>query len=226
MATHASNGDWPSLRPTTLSDGVYSALRERIREGILQPGAPIREAELGEVFGVSRTPVREALGRLAVEGLLERLPQRGFRVAVPPTEHLLQVYPLVRALDAVAARLAVPRLRPVDFDHMEALNRDLASALARNDVRASILADHAFHTIVAKGSGNDALREMCDVLRCRLLQGEAARFERCVDPDGVCCRTHRRFLEAARRGDAAAAARVFEEDVFWTATAVLQAVGE
>lgn len=220
MATHDVNGTWPSIRPTTLSDGVYKALRERIRDGILQPGGPIREAELGEAFGVSRTPVREALGRLAAEGMLERLPQRGFRVAIPPPAHLRELYPLVRALDAVAARLAVPRLRPADLDRLEGLNRDLASALARNEVRASILADHAFHSLIAQRSGNATLAGMSDMLRARMVQGEAARLESCADPDGTCCRTHRRFLEAARRGDAAAAARVLEEDVFWTTGAL------
>ena len=214
-------GDWPTLRPTTLSDGVYSVLRDRIRRGILPPGGSIREAEIGRALGVSRTPVREALGRLATEGLLERLPHRGFRVAVPPPDDLRDLYPMLFVLDGVAARLAVPRLTLSDMDRMEGLNRELAEALGRNDVRASILADQRFHGVIAERSGNEALQHLLDDLRHRVLQGETARFDDCADPEAASCRSHRRFLDAARRGDAEAAGRVLEADRFWCARVLL-----
>lgn len=217
----AAPGEWPTLRPTTLSDGVYGVLRDRIRRGILPPGGSIREAEIGRALGVSRTPVREALGRLATEGLLERLPHRGFRVAVPPPDDLRDLYPLVFALDGVAARLAVPHLTLGDMDRLEALNRELAQAMSRNEVRASILADQAFHGLIAERSGNEALRHLLEDLRHRVLQGEVARFDDCSDPDLGSCRTHRRFLDAARRNDAEAAGRVLESDRFWCARVLL-----
>ncbi len=212
--------EWPTLRPTTLSDGVYSVLRERIHEGMLTPGSAIREAEVGRALGVSRTPVREALGRLATEGLLERLPHRGFRVAAPPPEDLRELYPLVSALDNLAGRLAIPQLSDTDLDHLEAINRELAGALVRDDVRASVNADHAFHGLIAERSGNDMLRGMLADLRHRLLQGEVVRFDHVADPDTASCRMHRRFLDAARRGDAESAARAIEADRFWTERAL------
>jgi DNA-binding GntR family transcriptional regulator len=221
MELHLNGNDWPTLRTTTLSDGVYDVLRGRIREGILPPGASIREVEIGRALSVSRTPVREALGRLATEGLLERLPHRGFRVTVPPPNDLLELYPLISALDGVAARQAVPRLTQDDLDRLEALNRELAAALGRSDVRASIVADQAFHGVIALRSGNATLIELMEDLRHRVLQGEVSSFQRVLEGDGASCRAHRRFLDFARRRDAEAAARVLEADRFWTARILL-----
>lgn len=214
--TTNGGSEWPTLRPTTLSDGVYSVLRDRIRGGILPPGESIREADIGRALGVSRTPVREALGRLATEGMLERLPHRGFRVAAPHAEDLQDLYAIVTVLDGVAARLAVPRMGHADLDRMEMLNRELAEAINRSDVRASLVADQRFHMLVADRAGNDVLRAILEDLRHRILQGEVVRHTRVTDPDTSSCRMHRRFIDAARRGDAEVAARALEADLFWT----------
>jgi DNA-binding GntR family transcriptional regulator len=216
-----NGNDWPTLRSSTLSDGVYDVLRERIRQGILPPGASIREVEIGRALGVSRTPVREALGRLATEGLLERMPHRGFRVTVPPPRDLFELYPVISVLDGVAARLAVPRLTSADLDRLEALNRELAEAIGRNDIRASIVADQQFHALIAERSGNATLIEVLEDLRHRVLQGEVSSFQRVTEGDGASCRSHRRFLDSARRRDAEASARVLEADRFWTARVLL-----
>ena len=71
---------WPHISTTTLADQVYAVLRDRIVGGEIRPGEFIREQEVSQGLGVSRTPVREALGRLASEGFAERIPHRGFRI--------------------------------------------------------------------------------------------------------------------------------------------------
>src|SRR5690606_1919413 len=74
MLRPMADRQWPQIKPLTFADQVYEALRDRILEGELSPGEFIREQEVSEAMGVSRTPVREALGRLASEGFLERIP--------------------------------------------------------------------------------------------------------------------------------------------------------
>jgi len=221
MDTPASPDVWPTLRPTTLSDGVYSVLRERIRKRILPPGESIREADIGRALGVSRTPVREALGRLATEGLIERLPHRGFRVATLSADHLCELYPLISILDGLGVRMAVPRFESSDIQRLEVLNRELADALARRDVRGSIETDQLFHGHIIRRSGNASLISLLEDLRHRVLQGELSRFHVLTETDSTSCRVHYRFLDAARRGDAEAAARLLESDRFWTARALL-----
>ena len=71
---------WRLLKPETLTDKVYEILRERVISGKISPGEFIREHDVSEKLGVSRTPVRESLARLASEGFLERIPHRGFRL--------------------------------------------------------------------------------------------------------------------------------------------------
>lgn len=91
-------------------DRVVQALRERMLDGTLAPGDRIAEAQLAEWLGVSRTPVREALGRLAAEGLLNLQPNRGARVVVWSREQLAEIFELRLRLETHAARLAATRI--------------------------------------------------------------------------------------------------------------------
>ena len=99
---------WPRPKPAPSSEQVYRAVRARIMDGALAPGHFLREKDL-ESMGVSRTPIREALGRLASEGFLERLPHRGFRVPEESLGNLLELYPIVASLELLAGRLALER---------------------------------------------------------------------------------------------------------------------
>src|SRR5690606_11467686 len=126
MLRPMADRQWPQIKPLTCAGQVYEALRDRILEGELSPGEFIREQEVSEAMGVSRTPVREALGRLASEGFLERIPHRGFRIPEEPLREVLDVYPIVSALEVLCGRLALPRLEPADIERLKAINAKLA----------------------------------------------------------------------------------------------------
>src|SRR5438445_9257378 len=99
------------LENLTLWQRVYDHLREEILTGRLKPGAELGEVPLSEQLGVSRGPLREAIGRLAAEGLVTVRPRRGAVVRSLSKEEFLELYQVREGLEAMAVRLAVPRLR-------------------------------------------------------------------------------------------------------------------
>lgn len=158
---------WPPPAVRTLAEQVYLAVRAGIFGGELAPGEFIREKDL-ERMGVSRTPIREALGRLASEGFLERIPHRGFRVPQESLAELLQLYPIVASLDLLAGRLALESFTPEDVSRLKEINRQLDHARDRRDVRAQIELNNHFHRVFSERSGNHRLCTLLDDLRLQL----------------------------------------------------------
>lgn len=159
---------WPKVSQTTLADQAYGAIRGRILDGAMAPGEFIREQEVSIALGVSRTPVREALGRLASEGFLERIPHRGFRVPEEPLGALLELYPIVSALELLAGRLALPRLTPQDIQALREINDRMGRARPSGEVGELIDLNNRFHQLIARRSGSVRLAEMLEDLRGQL----------------------------------------------------------
>lgn len=159
---------WPKATQTTLADQAYNAIRTRILDGDLVLGEFVREQEVSEALGVSRTPVREALGRLASEGFLERIPHRGFRVPEEPLGELLELYPIVSALEVLAGRLAIPRLTDDDVATLKEINREMAAGRDSGDVRRLIELNNQFHHFICERSGSKRLTDLLDDLRSQM----------------------------------------------------------
>ena len=108
--------DKAALERDLLRDRAYTTIRDAIVDGTLQPGERLRDQELTEWLGLSRTPVREALSRLEQDGLVETEPQRFTRVAPLDRRAARDAFPIVAAIHALAAELGVPRLTAADLD--------------------------------------------------------------------------------------------------------------
>ncbi len=167
---------WERLTSTTLTDKVYQALRDRILAGKVASGEFIREQEVSEGLGVSRTPVRESLGRLASEGFLERIPHRGFRVPKESIAELVEHYPIIGALELLAARLSFRRLDQDTLARIRAVNRDYEAAKRRNDIGAGIELNNQFHHQLSEKCGNRRLCELLDELRMQVKRLEVWAF--------------------------------------------------
>ena len=163
-----SRSPWPKVSQTTLADQAYNAIRSRILDGEMSVGEFVREQEVSAALGVSRTPVREALGRLASEGFLERIPHRGFRVPEEPLDTLLELYPIVSALELLAGKLAIPRLTKDDIEVLREINRKMADHRAEDDVRELIELNNRFHHFLCERSGSQRLTELLDDLRSQV----------------------------------------------------------
>jgi DNA-binding GntR family transcriptional regulator len=211
---------WTRISATTLADQVYRVVRVRILGGEIAPGEFIRENDLNKAMGVSRTPIREALGRLASEGFLERLPHRGYRVPEEPIKDLLDLYPVIAALDLLAGKLALPRLTREDVARLRDLNGRLEAAEARKDVRALIELNNQFHRLFSERSGNARLCSLLDDLRAQL-----TRLERWYYSDGAhveqSVRQHAEIIEAIEGGDPDRALSLLEANMSLTLRSLL-----
>jgi DNA-binding GntR family transcriptional regulator len=215
---------WPKVSSSTLADQVYAAIRDRIIAGELEAGHFAREQEISEAMGVSRTPVREALGRLATEGLLERLPHRGFRLPQESISRLLEVYPIVSALELLAGQLAFPKASAADLDELRGLNRRLAAAGGDGEVEGAIELNDRFHALIAEASGNQRLVALLDDLRTQLRPLENWYY---TDPDHTrkSVEEHDALIDALATGELDRALSIFQRNMSLTITTLLQKVG-
>ncbi len=205
---------WPLPETRTLSQQVYRAVRARIMDGSLAPGEFVREKDL-EAMGVSRTPIREALGRLASEGFLERLPHRGFRVPEESLGNLLELYPIVASLELLAGRLALERFTPADLEALKAVNRSLAEARDRGDVGAMLEENTRFHRLISERGGNRRLALLLDDLRSQLTRLELWYYSH-QDRTQRSIREHEEIIAAIEAGDRPRALALLERNMSLT----------
>lgn len=188
------------------ADRAYEGLLRLLLTGELRGGDPLPALALATRLGTSRTPVREALRRLAAEGVAELLPGGGARLVAPGPRQIREVFALRECLEVYAAREAATRQDPVTWARMD---RCLEAPLPEDPLE-SYRHSLAFHLLLAEASGNGALPRVLGsllaqaslfLLFCPLAPGEA----------GASREEHRGILEAIRRGDGMAAeARVRE----------------
>jgi DNA-binding GntR family transcriptional regulator len=204
------------LENLTLWERVHEHLRQEILDNRLPPGSELSEVALSASLGVSRGPVREAIGRLASEGLVTVRPRRGAVVTALSAQEFLAAYQVREALETLAITLAVPRLGPDDLDRLQALVDEMVAFADGPDVEADVdaffRANAAFHATFVEASGNAMLQETMS----RLL-GQMGRYRmRSVALRGSLRRStmeHKAILRAVRAGDAEKAARLLGEHI-------------
>ena len=143
-----------------LSHAVKDRLLERIIAGAYPPGSRIVETRVARELGTSQAPVREALRDLEALGVVEISPFRGARVRRPGLDELLEAYGVRAELEAMAVRLAMPRLGPADLDAMAALIDEMRRCADDGDTVGEAAADAAFHGALVDRAGNATLRRL------------------------------------------------------------------
>jgi DNA-binding GntR family transcriptional regulator len=141
------------------SDSAYDRLKQLIIRAELRPGAVIEEAAMMERLGVGRTPLREALQRLAQEDLIENVPRRGYFVTEITAADLYNVFEVRQHLEGLAARLAAKRARPVHLAEFEAMLVEARAGIAddNRDLDWNLGVDEWFHRIIGQATGNPYL---------------------------------------------------------------------
>ncbi len=147
--------DDPGFQVQSVADQVYAVLRERIAGGDLERGSRLHQEDLAKEFGVSRTPVREALRKLAAEGLVDLYANRGARVATATDEQLRSSYETRLVVEPGAARMAADRQIPAAIQAMKAAIR--AEEKAGRSSAKLFQANRSFHLALIEGSGNPQL---------------------------------------------------------------------
>ncbi|MEP7328047.1 MAG: GntR family transcriptional regulator, partial [Betaproteobacteria bacterium] len=142
----------------SLTDDAYQAIRRRILDNVYPPGQQVLESVLAEDLGISRTPVREALIRLANEGLVEVIPRHGMRVLPVSPLDMREIYEVLTALESAAAEM-LARRKPSDAELKSLVDatRDMTRALKANDLDGWAAADERFHQGLVELTGNRTL---------------------------------------------------------------------
>jgi DNA-binding GntR family transcriptional regulator len=192
-------------RPS-LNQEVLARLRTWIVGRVLQPGEPIRDQELAQRLGVSRTPVREALLRLEAEGLVETSRNRWTRVSPVSVQTAEEIYPIIEALELLALRLPNNVLVSERVAAMCRANRDLVQAIDKRDAHAAAAADFDFHQAIITGCGNGELIGTVEGLRRKHQRLESEYFS-WAPAASASVKEHDRIVAAIEIGRVETAAR-------------------
>lgn len=204
----------PRLEVRSLREQVYDYLRAEMARGGLQPGAFLDLNALAASLGISRTPLRDALLQLEVEGFVEILPRRGFRLKALGLEEIRSLYQIVGALEGGAVALAGPRLRPEDLADLRALNEQMAEAVRAADKDRFLDLNLAFHGRFLDRCENPRMSALIASFKQRLYDWPR-RQTFLQDWEARSLQEHARLLDLLEEG-AFEAAAAHHRDVHWS----------
>lgn len=192
-----------------LRDLVFNTLRQAILTGELKPGERLMEIHLADKLGVSRTPIREAIRKLELEGLVTMIPRRGAEVAQITEKSMNDVLEIRRTLDALCAELACGRITEDGLESLKHACAYFERCVEEKDTKKIAQADVALHDIILQATGNQRLIQMVNNLAEQMYR---YRFEYIKDSSqhGRLIEEHRiiyRSILEKDRETAAAAAR-------------------
>jgi DNA-binding GntR family transcriptional regulator len=190
-----------------LSDEVFDRLRDSIVRGELVPGEKVKDSELAERLGLSRTPVREALARLVDIGLVEAKPGVYTRITTLNRHDVEKTLSVLRALDQLAIETAVPVMTEEDLQHMRQANRDFERAVAANDTAAALAADDRYHAVPISAADNPVLSRIVEQLHPQIHRILHRKFSTLLGGRNT-IEHHDRLVDVCAAGDARAAAEL------------------
>ncbi|MEG7379215.1 GntR family transcriptional regulator [Bacillus subtilis] len=179
-------------------------IQKWIVEGILAPGEKINDDELAKALGVSRTPVREALQLLAVQGFVEMSPGRETRISQIEKNDVFKVYPPMAALQSTAAELAIENIQSSHLEEMAAINQQMKMAIDRNEIYEALGLDKAFHDVMIDAANNEYIRNFTSVLHMHILRLEYLFFK---SPQNS-IEEHEQMIQACKEKDRKKAAEL------------------
>lgn len=156
------------VSPQPLPRQIAAHIRDLIIHDVLKPGERVRERQIAEELGVSRTPLRDALKILAMERLIDVTPNRGATVVDPAVDEIAEMLAVYTELEALGGRLACGHAGEADIAEVTGQHDLLRAAFAREDRIAYFRANQAFHLAIVAGSHNRTLIEMHGHLNMRL----------------------------------------------------------
>ena len=183
-----------------LRDVVFNTLRQAILTGELKPGERLMEIHLANRLGVSRTPIREAIRKLELEGLVVMVPRKGAEVAQITEKSMNDVLEVRRALDALCAELACDRITKEELESLREACEHFEQVVKTGDVKEIAQADVALHDIIVQATGNQRLIQLVNNLSEQMYR---YRFEYIKDfsQHARLVEEHRIIYESLLHGD-------------------------
>ncbi|MGI6144315.1 MAG: GntR family transcriptional regulator [Clostridia bacterium] len=148
-----------------LRDVVFETLREAILKGVFKPGERLMENQLADEMGVSRTPVREAIRKLELEGLVEAIPRKGAYVTEISSKDVSEVFEIRAALESLACGLAAERATPEEIEEMERHLVEENEYLHNDDLSLTVNTDVDLHALIYKAARNEKISSLISKLK-------------------------------------------------------------
>jgi DNA-binding GntR family transcriptional regulator len=196
----------------TLAEDLRLQIADEIVRGQLGPGAALDEMELARRFGVSRTPVREAIRQLAASGLIEVRAHRGAVVAKPDAERLVGMFEAMAELEGLCAGLAAERMTGAERRVLEAAHEEMRTLIHLGDPQRFHEVNEAFHSAIYAGAHNTYLAELTLATRVRVQPFRRAQF-RNLGRLSKSHAEHGEVVTAIMRGDRAKAASLMHAHI-------------
>ncbi|HPT86322.1 MAG TPA: GntR family transcriptional regulator [Bacillota bacterium] len=195
-----------------LRELVFESLREAIISGQLRPGERMMEIQLAEEMGVSRTPVREAIRKLELEGLVEMIPRKGAYVAGLSLRDIADVFEIRRALEGLAAELAADRITDEELERLERYLVIISEQIEAGNLEEVVQTDTDFHTLLYQASRNNRLSQIINNLREQI---QRFRTTSLSYPGRMkaALEEHRKIVEAISSRDEEQARRIAQEHI-------------
>lgn len=187
-----------------LREVIFKTLREAIIVGELKPGERLMEVQLAEKMGVSRTPVREAIRKLELEGLVTMIPRRGAHVADLSPKDIIDVLEVRGALDGLATALSSVRMKEEQIKELKQVNKQFAAYVEKENLQGTIKKDVEFHEIIYRSSGNDKLIQIISNLREQVHRFRVVYLKDYSSPKDI-AREHLEIIDAISSRDPDAA---------------------
>jgi len=178
-----------------LREIVFETLRDAIINQVLRPGERMMEIQLAEEMGVSRTPVREAIRKLELEGFVVMVPRRGAYVAGISMKDIHEVFEVRTALEVLAASLAAERITEEELEEMERRLVEEAEETEANNLRSIVEIDTSFHDLLYKAARNERLVYFVHLLQEQLQRFRSASLAR-PGRGKIALEEHRKIVEA------------------------------
>lgn len=190
-----------------LRDVVFNTLRQAILRGELKPGERLMEIQLANKLGVSRTPIREAIRKLELEGLVLMVPRKGAEVAEITEKNMLDVLEVRKALEELAAELACERITKEQIQEMKVAAREFENTLKSGDVTKIAEADVRFHDVIIFATDNSRLVTLVNNLREQMyrFRVEYLKQKECYPQ---LLKEHEAIMEAIEKRDKTAACEI------------------
>ena len=189
-----------TIEKKTLHQEIANTLRDMIMSGELKEGDKIKEDQLCELMGISKTPLREALRVLSAEGLIRLVPNRGAYVSTPTFEEIKEMFDVMSVLEGECARASAQRMTEKDFVTLNKLHEKLEESFRQRNQKDYIRINNSYHTLLQELAGNRILNQIINGLRQKIL---LYRFQSLNLPERFeqSIREHRDLLEAFRKRD-------------------------
>lgn len=187
-----------------LRDVVFNTLREAILKGELVPGERLMEKTLSERMGVSRTPIREAIRKLELEGLVITVPRKGAEVAKITEKDIRDLLEVRATLEALAVRLACEKMDEDAIERLKYLKDEFARAARKKDVDSIIRKDIEFHDAIFAATDNDKLIQIVSNLREQIYRFRVKYIQEMLDYQ-VLIDEHEEIVESIKNGNTKAA---------------------